>query len=90
MAMSDTYIELCGTCGIEREIEICWFPAEKSSYNSPGSDEDWSWGDTLAWCECDETGAELDAMVARCRDETMKHRDTIYFGERYARGYDDL
>jgi len=88
--MSDTYSEHCTKCDAIREIEICWFPAEKQSYSSPGSDEDWSWGDTISWCDCDETGQELDAMVARCRDETMKRRDTIYFGERYARGYDDL
>ncbi len=87
--MSDTYSEQCA-CGGTREIEICWFPGEKPSYSSPGSDEDWSAGETIQWCECEETDAEADAMVDRCRNGVMRTRDTVYFGERYARGYDDL
>lgn len=88
--MSDTYSEVCGTCGGDREIQIDWHPAEKPSYSSPGCDESWSWGETICWCDCDETDAAIDAMVNRAYAETMRTRDTIYYGERYARGYDDL
>jgi len=66
---------------MERRITIDYTPAEKPCAHYPGSPEQVDWGDTISWCDCDETAEELDAMVLRYR------RKAEYA---YARGYDDL
>lgn len=76
-----TYSEMCLGCQMERRITIDYTPAEKPCAHYPGSPEQVDWGDTISWCDCDETAEELDAMVLRYR------RKAEYA---YARGYDDL
>jgi len=75
------YREMCLGCQQERVIEIDYTPAEKPSAYDPGSPEQVDWGNTLSWCECEETADELDAMVIRYRRKAEVA---------YARGYDDL
>ena len=76
-----TFRELCLECEMVREIAIDYTPAEPSCAHYPGAPEQVDWGDTITWCDCDETGEELDAMVKRYRHKA-EHA--------YARGYDDL
>jgi hypothetical protein len=85
MEMSDTYSEHCKECGLEREIEIEYTPAEKPSAHYPGAPEQLDWGETIGWCDCDETGEALDAMVERYRRKMIQEAEGTY-----ARGYDDL
>jgi hypothetical protein len=75
------YEEVCAACQQDRMIAIDYSPAEPSCAHYPGSPEQVDWGDTLLWCDCDETGEELDAMVKRYRHKAE---------DAYARGYDDL
>jgi hypothetical protein len=75
------YEEVCAACQQDRMIAIDYSPAEKPCAHYPGAPEQVDWGDTLLWCDCDETGEELDAMVKRYRHKAE---------DAYARGYDDL
>lgn len=78
------YEEMCLGCQQERVITIDYTPAEKPSAHYPGAPEQVDWGDTLMWCDCEETADELDAMVIRYRRKAERE------AEGYARGYDDL